>query len=189
MGIEAQRAHAQLDVDHSSDATDELWAALLVDPAAFDQRALPLKELGTLAEQRGEVGAVALLLALHHEADPAGKLAQRVAQRLGGLDPMQQLALVVAHAAGIEPTVAQRGVVWRRLPQVEWRGRLHVVVLHRDQRPRAGAHLANHQRWNALLAQHRHLGARRTEPVLHPSSTALELREVVRLTRDRAEVA
>ena len=48
------------------------------------------------------MSTVALLLALDDESDPARELPGRVAQGLDGLDPMQQLTLVVADAARVQ---------------------------------------------------------------------------------------
>ena len=133
--------------------------------------------------------ARALLLALDHEAETAGQLTGRVAQRLGGLDPMEQLALVVAHAPGEEPLVPNHRVVGRRLPQVERRGGLDVVVLDADQGARPGPHFAHHQRRDTLFAKDRDLGPGGSQALLDPLGAAVQLGELIGLTGDGAEVA
>jgi len=52
---------------------------------------MSLEELGTLGEERGEMGAVALLLALDDEADTAWELTGGVTQGLDGLNAVEQL--------------------------------------------------------------------------------------------------
>src|SRR4029077_6710084 len=121
MSVEAESAHRQLDVEHPAHAADEQRPPLLVDPAAFDQGAVPLEELGSPCEERREVDAVTLFFALDDEADPAWQLAAGVTQRLDRLDAMEQLPLVVADPARIKASVADTRLVRRRLPQVERR--------------------------------------------------------------------
>src|SRR5438093_2532168 len=150
---------------------------------------MSLEELGALGEQRRQVGTVALLLALDDEANPAGKLAGGVAERLGCLDPMEQLALVVADAARVEAAVPHLGLVWGRLPEIERCGRLHVIVLDADQGPRTLPHLPDDQRRDTVLAQHRDLCARPAQALLDPLGTAVQLRVVIGLGGNAAEVA
>ena len=132
--------------------------------------------------------AVALLLSLDDEADTARELAGGVAQCLDGLDAVEELTLVVTHAAGVEAPLAQARLVRRRLPQIEWRGRLHVVMLDRYEGARPGPQLANHERRDALLAQHRDVRAGRAEPLLHPLRAAFQLRELIGLAGNGAEI-
>ena len=91
-----------------------------------------------VADERLEVRAADLLLALEDDADVDRQRPGLPEVRLERLDVHEQLPLVVGGAAREQLVVAHRRLERRRRPQLERVDRLHVVVPVEEHRRRAG---------------------------------------------------
>jgi hypothetical protein len=92
----------------------------------------------------------ALLLAFVKDTNPERELADRRAICLDRLEPRDQIALVVGHAAAVQKTLKLGGLERGRAPLVEWVGRLHVVVVVDEERALALPRLADDRRRSAV---------------------------------------
>ena len=152
MGVVLERPRDQLDRDTAPGAGGQDRSAQRIDPTTLDQRAIGQAQVRALVEQRVEVLAARLLLALDEEADPAGQGTDRRQVGLDAPDAREHLALVVGRATGIEPAIAHGRLIGGRRPQVMRRGRLDVVVLDHVDRPRTAADLAHDERRHVRAA-------------------------------------
>src|SRR5438105_5052043 len=179
----------QLHVEDALAAEEELRTSGGIDASALLQRAVAVGERRVLREQRREVGAAVLLLALDEEAHADRQLAVHRAVGLRGLDAKQQMSLVVVDAARVHRAVADVRLERRGLPQLERHGGLDVVVLDADERALARTRLAHDQRGLAADAELARLAFRRAQPLRAPEGRVVERRRIPGLAGDRAEVA
>ena len=122
--------------------------------------------------------AAGLLLPVAREPNVDGQRAFRGEQR-SGLQLQIELALVVGHAPGIDPPVANGRLERRALPEVERRLRLHVEVPVGDDRRRPigvlrRPNLSDHERVFLGLHDFR-LATCRADEVAHPLGSAHDL--------------
>src|SRR5207249_7493893 len=99
------------------------------------------------------------------------------------------MSFVVVHPACVHRAIAQRRLVWRRLPQIERYRRLDVVMLDANERalPRTGlGHDEGRRAVGPELA--RIAKSRRAQPIAAPASGGIERGAIRGLTRDRAKV-
>ena len=159
-GVQVARAGANLDVEVTDPAHGDVEPRhVALDHAAVehDRRIGTALVCGDPVDDRV---APDLLLAVTGDAQVDGKLAGR-GQQLRCLQEHVQLALVVGHAAGVEPAVALDELERIRVPELERVGRLHVEVPVAEDRGRRlgvlrGADLADDE-W--ALTPGDHLGA------------------------------
>src|SRR6185503_18962695 len=187
--VAGHRTHAQLDIEDALTAEEQLRPAAGVDRAALLQRAVAVGEGRVEREDAREVRAAALLLSFYKEAHAEGQLPVDRPVGLDGLDPQEQVSLVVIDASREHGAVAYRGVVRRSTPEVEGNGWLDVVVLHADERAFAGAGLANDQRGRALDPELVRLRAGRRQTFAAPPRGGIERARVGRLRWDRTKLA
>src|SRR5438093_13540326 len=98
------------------------------------------------------------------------------------------MSFVVVHPACVHRAIAQRRLVWRRLPQIERYRRLDVVMLDADERalPRTG--LGHDEGRRAVGPELARLPkSRRAQPIAAPPSRGIERGAIRALTRDRAK--
>ena len=86
------------------------------------------QQVFVLLDERREVDAPALLLALDHHLEVDRQRSPALEVRFDRLDVHERLPLVVGRAARDDVAVFDDGLERRALPQVERVGRLHVVV-------------------------------------------------------------
>src|SRR5438034_5087103 len=99
------------------------------------------------------------------------------------------MSFVVVHPACVHRAIAQRRLVWRRLPQIERYRRLDVVMLDADERalPRTGlGHDEGRRAVGPELA--RVAKSSRAQPIAAPAGGGIERGAIRGLTRDRAKV-
>ena len=116
-----------------------MWIAgrRLVDHAAVeDDRAVGAALV--LVDEAQHVRAADLLLALEHDAHVHRQLA-RARELAGDVQERQEVALVVARAARVQPAVAHHGLERVGRPELARIGRLHVVVAVDQHGRRVGA--------------------------------------------------
>ena len=134
MQVARAGAHAHVEADETARREAELRLLGTRDvPVEDDAR------VGTalvLLEEVDDRVAADLLLAVARDPDVHGELGV-LRQELRRLDERVQLALVVGDPAAVVPAVALGQLERRRLPQVDRRGRLHVVVAVDHDRRRA----------------------------------------------------
>ncbi len=188
VGVVGDRPTDELQDDDPATAAGDERPAAHVEPATFDQRRIGAAQLGSAVEVGVEVLAAVLLLALDEEPDAAGELADRVEPRFHGPQPRQELALVVGRAAGVQPAVADLGLVRWSGPQLERDGRLDVVVLDHGDRPGALADLADDERRGIGHRQDLDVGAEGPQPFRGPVGRSLEGLAVALLGRESAEL-
>src|SRR5579884_1220156 len=135
VGVALHVAHVELHVADAAHPQDEQRQAVVADTARLPDTGVCRQQVAILLHKFGDEGAADLLAALDNEFDPAGKLAQDVANRLYRRQPRYQLTLVVLDTAAIHLSVAPRRLEGWRLPEVEGLRRLHVVVVVAEQRP------------------------------------------------------
>src|SRR6185503_1982079 len=187
--VAGHRTHAQLDIEDALTAEEQLRPAAGVDRAALLQRAVAVGEGRVEREDAREVRAAALLLSFYKEAHAEGQLAVDRAVGLDGLDPQEQVSLVVIDASREHGAVAHRGVIGRGSPEVEGYSRLHVVVLHADERAFAGAGLADDEGRRALDPELVRLRTGRRQTLAAPAGGGIERARIGRLRWDRTELA
>src|SRR4030095_7614831 len=73
------------------------------------------------------------LLPFDDELDIARQLAFRGKNRINGIKTGRYMALVVTYAAAIELAFPQAGFKRRCFPQLEWFGRLYIIVIVKQQ--------------------------------------------------------
>ena len=115
MGVVAQRLDVELDEEIALEPEPDLRTAVEREAAALPQAAVGPEELGVALDDRVEVGAGDLLLALDDPANCQGRRAAGLAERPDRREPDGQLRLVVGRAAGEQPAVADGRLERRRL--------------------------------------------------------------------------
>ena len=128
-----------------------------------------------------------LLLAVACDAQMNGQRTVRGKQRRA-LQKSPELALVVGHAAGVQPLVANRRLERIAVPELERRRRLHVeVAVDEDRRrvaiARGRGNLPDDERLRVRLLQLR-LAARTTDEVANPLARAAHVDGVLRIRAD-----
>ena len=148
---------------------------MAIDSAALLERAVAAREVGLEGEQRREIRAAGFFFAFDEEPNADRQLAVDRAMRLDRLDAKQEMSLVVIDASRVHRAVAYRGVVRRRLPELERDRRLHVVVLDADERALTGAGLTDDERRRAIGTQLARVGEpRRPQPFVTPAGRRVE---------------
>src|SRR5207245_1458127 len=127
-------ADAEVAIEDALAAERQERTALAIDCSALLERAIAAREVGLEREQLPEIRTAGFLFALDEEPNTDRQLAVDRAVRLDRLDAKEKMSLVVIDATRIHRAIAHRGVVRRRLPELERYGRLHVVVLDADER-------------------------------------------------------
>ena len=139
-GVHIARRAAQVDlpVDHAAHAGADGGLVRRPHAGVGDDDDVTAQQLAVLAEQVGEVGRPGLFLALDDELEvdrwtrPAG----RCQVRLDAECVEEDLTLVVSRSSGAQLLARDRGLERRRLPELERRDRLDVVVAVHDDRGR-----------------------------------------------------
>src|SRR5262249_36715282 len=155
--------------ESSLEAEPELGPAVgQAGAATFPQRAVGAEQLDVPADDRVEVRAADLLLALDDPPDPDRKLAVLLAERPDDRETNGELTLVVARAAREQLAVALRRFEGRRLPEVERVARLDVVVVVEQEREVSPARLLSvHRRCSAVGPELPRLEPRSGQQFLH----------------------
>ena len=131
--IDGESLDVELDREVALEPEGDLGPAVEGEAAAFPEASVGLQQLGVTLDDRVEVRARNLLLALD---DPADRHRQRAPVLAQGTDRRKadaDLGLVVGRAARVEPAVTQRRFERRRLPELDRVDRLHVVVVVEEE--------------------------------------------------------
>ena len=176
MDLLGQRPDGELHHQDASHPAIDDRTALLVDPAALTQRRVGATKIRIHVEQRVEVLAAGLLLALDQKPHAARQIHAGGRQCVERPHPHEHLALVVRRAPGEETTVPHLGRVRRRRPFRVIACRLDVVVLHEvEERRICRADFAHDQRWRTVHSDHPRRRTDPLEPFLRPLCSALEV--------------
>ena len=190
VGVARHGPDAEMAVEDAFAAERQLRPALAIDRAAFFESSVCLGEPRLKGQELREIRATRLLLAFDKEADLDRELAEDCAMSLDRLHTQEEMSLVVVDAARVYGTVALRRLVRRRFPEVEWNGRLDVVVLDADERSFAGAGLAGNERRGAVDPELACVSeARGPKPIAAPAGSGVQRSLVGRFAGDRAELA
>ena len=139
--VPLRRAQRQLDIHHAAQPGREGGGVDVPHARVADDGDLGGERVAVLQQERLEVEAAHLFLALDQHRHRAGRAAGGVMPAAQRLQPHHDLALVVHCAAGgdagaVRP-LAQHRLERRAVPQRQRLGRLHVVVPV-VQQPRTG---------------------------------------------------
>ena len=108
-----------------------------VKPRPFPQAAVGAQQAGVHLGEGGKVRAADLFLALDDPANGDRQFAVCGQQGSYRSQAGGDLALVVGSAPGVQFAIAHGGLKGRRVPQVKRVGRLHVIVIVKQERKRA----------------------------------------------------
>ena len=109
--------------------------ALVVHAAKFPQAGVGCEQITILAHKFWEVKASDFFLAFDDEFDVAGELAFCFQEGIDGRQPAEDMALIVAHAAGKHLALADSGFKGWGGPKLEGLGRLNIIMVVEEQRP------------------------------------------------------
>src|SRR5262249_45058179 len=127
--VRVEDARVEAEVENALAAERDQRSAVAAEAGPFPEARVRLEQGGVLARKGVEVRAADLLLALDDPADPDRQLPLGLQQRPDGGQPCRDLPLVVRRAPGVEPSVSNRRLEWRRFPQLERVDGLDVVVV------------------------------------------------------------
>src|SRR5207237_2578159 len=167
-------AHLQVDVADPFESEAHRRPAGGVLVPGLPDAAGGSEPVGVNAREFAQVLRADLLLSLEEQPDPERQRADARLVRLDRLKPRHEVPLVVGGPTAVEEPVAYGRLEGRRRPLIERVRRLDVVVVVHQERPRAGALLADDRRRPVGYA----LGARgeagATGAVEHEASRFLE---------------
>jgi hypothetical protein len=132
--VARHRAHGEFDVADAAHAQHHLWPALAIHPAELPDAGVTGEQITVPLHKRLQIGTANLFLTLHQKLHPAGQASRHRAHRPHRGDPRDQLSLVVRDTARVEPAVAHLRIKRRRIPQIQWLRRLHIIVVVAEQR-------------------------------------------------------
>ncbi len=135
--IAVRAARPQLETEHAAHAEAQARVAVLIHRAIAGDDEVRRQFVAVLAGEDGHLRAADLLLAFEQHLDIAGQRAAYGEERFERQNLREVLPLVVAHAARVEPPVADRRLEGGREPLVQRVGRLDIVMAVEDHRRRA----------------------------------------------------